>query len=256
MAAAGDRRIVTPSPPVPTGQKRLSARLRAIAELDADDLAGLEALPMIERRLAAGEAVARQGERTRESCIVIEGFLQRHKDLPDGRRQILAFHVPGDVPDLQSLHLPTMDHTLEAVTPSIVAMVAHTAVEALIRARPAIGRALWREALIDGAKFREWIANLGGRAAYPRLAHLFCELYLRNRSVGLVENDGFFMPLTQGQLAEALGLSAVHVNRMMSALRRDSLILLEKRRLLVLDWAKLQQLAEFDPLYLHLSEPG
>ena len=251
----GALEIKTPMTSRPTGQDRLIARLSAIAVLNEDDILALEALPMTTRKFAAGQDIVREAERTSESCVLIDGFLQRHKDLPEGRRQIIAFHVPGDMPDLQSLHLPLMDHTLSAVIGSTIATIQHSAIDAMTAKSPGIRHALWRESLIDAARFREWIANLGGRSAVPRLAHLLCELYVRNRAVGQAMAGSYFMPLTQARLGEALGLSVVHVNRTMSTLRERGLIALASRQVHILDWDGLRQIAEFDPLYLHLRSP-
>ena len=237
-----------------SGQRRLATRLQAIAELDSEDMAALAALPMTVRQAPAGAEIVREGERTHESVVLVDGFLQRHKDLPSGARQVLAFHVPGDVPDLQSLHLPVLDHTLAAVADSTIAAVPHAALYALARTRPNLGVALWRESLIDAAKFREWIANLGGRRASARLAHLLCEIYVRSRAVGVAEGAECFMPLTQPRLAEALGLSAVHGNRSMTALRTAGFLELKGRQMRILDWEGLRAHAEFDPAYLHLRQ--
>ncbi len=235
-----------------SGQERLISRLQAIAPLDEADVQAIAALPMTIREIAAGQDIVRDGDRPHESCVLVQGFLQRHKDLPSGARQILAFHLPGDVPDLQSLHLGRLDHSLQAVTDSTIAKIPHAAVQALIDSHPRVGHALWRESLIDAAKFREWIANLGGRPALARLAHLFCELYVRSRAVHLGEPGVCHMPLTQARLADALGLSVVHASRSLGALRRSGLIALGGRQLQILDWPGLQAVGEFDPAYLHL----
>jgi CRP-like cAMP-binding protein len=236
------------------GQHHLTTRLQAIAALSDVERRALAELPMTTRQVKAGEDIVREGERTHASCVVIEGFLLRYTSLSEGRRQILAFHIPGDVPDLQSLHLPLMDHTLAAVTDSVIANIPHAALAAALHAHRALEHALWREALIDAAKFREWIANIGGRAALPRLAHLFCELFIRNRIVGLTDGDSFNMPLTQTELGEAMGLSTVHVNRLMSELKRRGLVRKDRGRLHIPDFDALARLADFDPTYLHLRE--
>ena len=235
-----------------SGQDRLIARLRAIADLSETEARAIADLPITPRRIAAGQDIVREGERTHVSCVLIEGFLLRYKSMAEGRRQILAFHVPGDVPDLQSLHLPKMDHSLAAVTDSVIGTIPHAALSVAIREHEPLQKALWREALIDAAKFREWIANVGGRAALPRLAHLFCELFVRNRAMGLNDGDAFHMPLTQNELGEALGLSTVHVNRMMTELKRRGLVRKAASRLHIPDLAALAALAEFDADYLHL----
>jgi CRP-like cAMP-binding protein len=237
-------------------RQRLLTRLGVVATLGEEERAAIAALPITVREVEPGEDIVREGDRTQESCVVIDGFLQRHKDLRGGGRQILAFHVPGDVPDLQSLHLPLMDHTLSAVSPSAVGLIPHTALHILLRDHPGAGVALWREGLIDAARLREWIVNLGSRAAPARLAHLFCELYVRNRTVGLGGDGWCFLPLTQTRMGEAMGLSMVHVSRVTKVLREQGLVEVRGRELHILDWPGLQRVAEFDPAYLHLHDGG
>ncbi|MHB2208008.1 Crp/Fnr family transcriptional regulator [Methylobacterium sp. CM6257] len=186
-------------------------------------------------------------------CIILSGWACCYQMLNEGRRAILSFHVPGDVPDLQSLHLPHTDFGMTALTPAAVAFVAHADLRALMADYPAISTALWREALITAAVHRAWMAGLGRREARGRLAHLFCELYLRLKAVGLVDGYTLPLPLRQHDLADALGLTSVHVNRTVKDLRAEGLISLRSRRLEILDWPGLQAAGEFSPHYLHLA---
>ncbi len=250
--------MVLPRPYTSSGHDRLITRLESISEMPAAARDLIRTLPIIIRTVAADSEICRDGDKVSESLLLIEGMLQRYKALPNGRRQILAFHVPGDIPDLQTLHEPVMDHTLASVTESRIGAIPHTALQRLVADNDSIRTALWREALIDAARFRQWIANLGGRNAYQRAAHLFCELYVRLRAVGLARSDGIGLPLTQAQLSEALGLSVVHVNRTLQALKKDGLIAMNRRTLQILDWERLQAAAEFQPQFLHLRRdtPG
>jgi CRP-like cAMP-binding protein len=198
----------------------------------------------------------RDGDVPSESCLLIEGFMHRYKMLPDGRRQILAFHTPGDIPDLQSLHVSVMDHSLAATVASTVAFIRHDDIKALIRRSPTTGDLLWRDTLIDAAIFRAWMVGLGQRSARGHMAHLVCEVFTRLRAVGLTDGNACPLPLTQTELGEALGLSTVHVNRTLQELRAEGLLQFQKGRLQILDWRGLKEAAQFDPTYLQLRDSG
>ncbi|MGC2083724.1 MAG: Crp/Fnr family transcriptional regulator [Bradyrhizobium sp.] len=167
--------------------------------------------------------------------------------------QIVAVYVPGDAPDLHSLHIPVMDHELASAGSSTVAFVSHAALRAVLAASPSLTDALWRETLVDAAIYREWVASLGARDALGRVAHLICELAVRLDAVGLVRDGTFEMPFTQANLADASGLSAVHVNRTVQELRHRGLISWHGKTVVMLDRAMLEVVAEFDPSYLHLG---
>ena len=228
----------------------LIRKLESTTSLSDEDRQAIESLPTRSRVLGPRQEIVRDGDRPSQCCIVLDGWLCRTKMLGDGRRQILSFHIPGDVPDLQSLHLPVMDHTLSTITQATVAFVAHDEFRTLVATRPAIAAALWRETLMEAAIFREWITGLGRRDAMERLAHLFCELYRELRAVGIAADHRCDLPITQAELGDALGLSTVHVNRTLQELRARELISLQGRCLHILDWPGLEAVAEFDPAYL------
>jgi CRP-like cAMP-binding protein len=211
-------------------------------------------LPITIREIGADQDIVREGDKPSQCCLVIEGFECRYKMLRDGERQIMSFHVPGDIPDLQSLFLRTMDHSLGTITPNRVGFIAHDALRELIRAQPGIGERLWRETLIDASIFREWITNVGSRDAYARIGHIICEFFVRLRSVGLTNGTTFNFPITQTEIADATGLSTVHVNRSVQQLRADGLIHLERGVCKIPDFARLKQAAMFEAGYLHLQE--
>jgi CRP-like cAMP-binding protein len=231
----------------------LIRKFDSIGELSAADRRGLAGLSGAIRKLGAHEAVVREGDRPAAVTLLLSGFLCRYKVLPDGRRQIMSFHIPGDIPDLQSLHLTTMDHTLAALTASTVALIPHTVVLDFLRLHPEIAALCWRHTLIDAAVFREWMLGIGRRSAYERIAHVFCELFARTRALGLARDDTCDMPVTQADIADALGLSAVHVNRTLQELRADGLVELRNGVLEIENWDGLQRAGEFDPAYLHLK---
>jgi CRP-like cAMP-binding protein len=171
----------------------------------------------------------------------------------DGKRQIVSFNVPGDVPDLQSLHLTVLDNSIATISPCSVGFIQHEDLRAICERYPRLTAAFWRETLIDASIFREWVLNVGRREAYTRMAHVLCELLTRLRAVGLVEDHVCDLPITQGEFADAIGVTPVHVNRVLQQLRADGLIELKGDRLTVYDWDKLKEAGEFDPTYLHLE---
>jgi CRP-like cAMP-binding protein len=202
--------------------------------------------------LRRGQDIVREGDRPRTSTLLLSGFLSRYKIAGTGSRQILALHTPGDVPDLQSLFLAVMDHNLGAVADSQVLSMPHEEVRDLIRSHPILGELLWRDTLIEAAIFREWTLNVGSRAAYNRIAHLLCEVMMRLQAVGLAQGNRCDLPLTQEDIGDATGLTNVHVSRTLRDLRQDGLIEMARGTLTVLEWERLKEAGEFDPLYLHL----
>ena len=229
----------------------LLRRLNIVSGLDDADIAAIRALPIHVRHWEAGRTIVSDGERPTECCLVIEGFCIRAKTTVSGQRQILSIHIPGEIPDLQSLHLHRMDHDLIAVAPSTLGFISHTSMRALTRANPNVAEVLWRDTLIDSAIFREWIVNVGQRPAVNRLAHTVVELRRRLAVAGREAGDTFEMPLTQEQISEALGITPVHANRIIRQLRDDGIVDISRGRVTVLDEAKLAELAQFDDRYLH-----
>lgn len=225
----------------------------ALSPLSPDERAALLALPMHVVELDASRDIVREGDRPSRCFTVLDGFVAVYKTTRTGKRQILACHVPGDVPDFQSLHLKVLDISISTVGPCRLGFVQHDAVRALLRAYPGLVDVLWRATLIDAGIAREWMLNNGRRDAYARMAHLFCELITRLDAVGLAPNRTCALPMRQSELADALGITSVHVNRMLRDLKAAGLITLRSRRLTVLDWEGLQVAAEFDPTYLHLG---
>jgi CRP-like cAMP-binding protein len=239
-------------PQISPDHARLIQQLGTISVLDDADRAALADLPFRSKTIPENRDITREGSRRIEACVVLEGFVCRYKMVAGGRRQILSFHLSGDLPDLQCLHIPVMDHGLSALTKVRVAFIPHDAIRALSLKRPTVGDALMRHALIDGAIFREWIANVGRRTALERIAHVMCETYVRMRALGLVTEAEFELPLTQAELGDATGLSNVHVNRTLQEMRRLRLITTLRKKHSIIDWDLLQETADFDPAYLHL----
>lgn len=229
----------------------LLAKLETIAELSADDRRAVEAICADRRTIASQKDLVREGEQPQFIYVLLEGWAARYNALPDGSRQISAFVLPGDFCDLGATVLERMDHSIVALTPVKVAYVSRALFGQLTRGRPGLVHALRWATLVDEAVLRAWIVNLGRCDARARIAHLMCELHARMKRIGLVRDGLFDLPLTQEQLADALGLTAVHVNRVLQRLRADGLIMLQSRSLTLLDADRLRSAAGFDPNYLH-----
>jgi len=235
---------------------RLVRRLENIDDLSPDERQAILDLPTEVRSFGADQDIVAEGERPTRCCLVVEGFLFRYKLVADGKRQILSFHIPGDIPDLHSLHLGHMDHSLAALTDCTVALIPHRAIDELVAGWPRLALTLWRKTLVDAAASRAWIISLGRRSAFARIAHLYCEMLTRLESVGLGTRAQARLPITQAVLADALGLSLIHVNRMLAEIKRRGLIIREGAMVSVPDWNALAQAADFDPTYLHLRRRG
>jgi len=231
----------------------LIRRLRSYAGIAEDDIKEVEALPIIVRDYPAETPVVHDGQRPTECCLIAEGFCVRSKTIADGKRQILSIHIPGEVPDLMSLFLHVMDHDLTTLTACRLGFLQHETLRKLHRRRPNIAEMFWRDTLIDAALFREWIVNVGQRPAPARLAHVIVELRERLKVIGRVTGSGFDMPLTQEQIGEALGITAVHANRVIKQLRQDGVVEFHRGRVTVLSESRLLELADFDDRYLHQS---
>jgi CRP-like cAMP-binding protein len=230
----------------------LIRKLESIAPLTPEEKAALLRLPLRLKTVAADQDIVSEGDTPSECCLIVEGFACRYNMMAEGKRQILSFHISGDIPDLQSLHLKVMDHSLGALIPCKLAFIPHDNLRTLMRHHPRVGDLFWRDTLIDAAVFRQWVVNVGRRQAPAGMAHLLCELLVRLRAVELVEDHIFDLPLTQAELADALGITNVHVNRVLQELRGAGLIALHGKTLKVLDWERLKTVGEFDPTYLHL----
>ncbi|MCJ2105716.1 Crp/Fnr family transcriptional regulator [Methylobacterium sp. E-041] len=208
------------------------------------------------RRLGAREDIINEGDEPRAVNLVLEGWACRYKQLQDGRRQIIAFFLPGDLCDPHIFTLRRMDHAVASLTPVTLARITQETIEGMTAASPRIAETLWWEMLHNAAVQREWTVSLGQRSAVERLAHLLCELYLRLRAVGLTEGTAYDLPVTQADLADTLGLSSVHVNRTLQELRGAGQITWKGRRVTIHDLPALMALALFDPGYLHLDHEG
>jgi len=232
----------------------LIRKLESIATLSPEELQAILSLPVRTRVLEPRQDIVRDGDKPSQCCLLLDGWACRYKLLSQGRRQIFSFHVPGDIPDLQSLHIGTMDHSLATQTEATVAFIPHESLLDLTARFPSVAAILWRDTLIDAAIFREWMVGMGRKTAYGRIAHLFCEMYLKLQAVGLAGDHRCPLPLTQIDLGDALGLSNVHVNRVLQEMRGKGLITLRGNTLVIEAWDELNRVSEFDPTYLHLEK--
>jgi CRP-like cAMP-binding protein len=226
-------------------------KLRNSTNLDPDDIDAIKALPIHIRDLPPNAAILREGDQPSQSCLMIEGYSVRSKTTEQGKRQILSIHIPGDIPDLQTLHLQVMDHDFKSLSACTVGFISHESLRALTRSRPLVAEALWRETLVDAAIFREWIVNVGRRPAGARLAHLIIEMRHRLAAIGRAGNGHYELPMTQADLADALGLTPVHINRVLQALRADGVMDIRKYVVTLGDAEKLMQHGDFSGVYLH-----
>lgn len=232
----------------------LALQLSARDRLSAEELQILDDLASHPtRQLAAGDNLVLEGDTPTGSCLMLSGYSARYHVLSDGKRNISAVHVPGDFVDLHSLLLQPMDHGVVAITAASVVLVPHTRLRRLTETHPHLSRLLWLSTLIDAAMHRRWLVASGRLPPVGRVAHLICELFVRLQTVDLVEGNRFWLPMTQAQLSDAMGLSTVHVNRTLQEMRRRGLITWSGADVEIMDWPALQSVAEFDPGYLNLQ---
>ena len=231
----------------------LILKLDSIFTLTDDERQALSTLPMQINVIKEGQDIVRAGDQPSRSCLLLSGFACVYKLTGAGKRQIVGFSIAGDMPDLASLHLDVLDNSVSTLTQCRVGFITHETLRDLCMRYPRITSAFWRETLIDAAIFREWVTNVGQREAYGRMAHVLCELLVRLRAVGLVEDHACELPITQAEFADAIGVSTVHVNRVLQEMRAHGLIELSGDRLFVPDWEALKRAGDFDPIYLHLK---
>jgi CRP-like cAMP-binding protein len=206
------------------------------------------------RRVPADELLVRAGEELNVSLLLLDGWLARTKDLAGGERQVTELHVAGDFADLHGFTLKRLDHDVTTLSECRIAVVPHDRIRQITETHPRLTRVYWFFTNIDAAIQRELVLSLGQRSAISRMAHLFCELYVRLNVVGRTRDDGYEFPLTQRELSECLGLTVVHANRTLQELRRRGLVELENRHLKILNRRGLEGVAEFDPAYLYLDK--
>lgn len=231
-------------------------RLDRHSPLNQADRRALRTLPCTVKKMAASAHVVRDGEIAQSCSLLLSGFAYRYKLAGEGGRQIISLHCAGEFLDLQNIFLGLADHSVQMLTDGEVASIPVETIGRLAFSNPAIGRALWTDSLIDAAIFREGVVNVGRRDSRARVAHLLCEFSLRLEAAGLARNHRYELPMTQEQLADAVGLTSVHVNRVLKQLGTEGLISRERRSLVILDWGRMCRAGDFNPRYLHHEATG
>ena len=230
----------------------LIQKLEVFGPLPEDDKRLLDQVIKHPRVVGSHKNIIQEGDTPTDVRLILKGFACRYKMLPDGSRHIMAYLIPGDFCDLHVFILKAMDHGISTLSPCTVVDIPRQRVLELTE-RPSIARALWWAALVDEATLREWLVNIGGRSAEKRVAHFLCEILVRLQAVGLVNDGAYEFPLTQTILGETLGLSTVHMNRVLQSLRMENLMTLSHKKLVVPDIEKLKQFSGFNPNYLHMQ---
>ncbi|MFP5329233.1 MAG: Crp/Fnr family transcriptional regulator [Alphaproteobacteria bacterium] len=224
-------------------------------ELSLRDRAAILALPFVPMRVERHHYIVREYDPTSQACLLLSGYAVRSKVVASGARQIVSVHMNGELVDLQNSLLERADHSVQTLTDCRIALVRREEILKIAAERPMVGRAMWLDTLVDASIFREWVANVGRRDARTRIAHLLCEFSLRLKVAGLGENSHYELPMTQEQLADATGLTPVHVNRTIRLLEKDKLIeRIMPRSIHIGDWRKLAEAGDFDSNYLHLRQ--
>ena len=229
------------------------ARLLLRSPLNQDEQDAILALEGREARVDAHRDIVRPGQISDYACLVADGLAGRFDQLANGHRQITALHIPGDMCDLHSVAVPHTGWGIEALAPTVILRIPHKQLRELTVAYPAIAFAFWRDTVVDASILAKWISALGRRAAKERLAHLICEMGVRMKQAGLGDRERFRLTTTQAQLADVLGLTAVHLNRSLQALRAARVVDMEGFEIRATDVDSLCAIAEFDPQYLLLD---
>jgi CRP-like cAMP-binding protein len=241
--------VNTPRHPLEILVRNLELRTR----LSAEDRDAVMALPYTLRTLEPSSYTIREADPPEACAVLLSGFAYRQKLTGDGARQIVALHIPGDALDFQNLFLDVSDHSVQMLTRAEVAFVPRGDLQALARSRSGVGHAILVKILVEASVFREWVLNVGRRDSRARLAHLLCELAVRLDAEGLAQEYGYELPMTQEQLADAVGLTPVHVNRTLKALEAEGLITRTRRNISFPNWQQMRRVGDFNQRYLHLE---
>jgi CRP-like cAMP-binding protein len=223
------------------------------SQLADEDREAVLSLPYTLKTLEPSTYTVREADPPTACGVLVSGFAYRQKLAGDGQRQIVALHIPGDAIDFQNLFLDVADHSVQMLTRGEVAFIARADIQNLARSRAAIGHAILVKILVEASIFREWVLNVGRRDSRSRLAHLLCEFAVRLEAEGLADEYRYELPMTQEQLADAVGLTPVHVNRTLKALEAEGLITRNKRLVSFPDWRRMREAGDFNQRYLHLE---
>ena len=230
---------------------RAIRKLERLTHLDEADRQAVRNLDARIENLPANALLVAEGDRAPQACLLLDGYACRHKETSGGGRQILSFHMAGDLLNLQRLFLERSDHNVQTITPTAVARIPTEALRRLMTDRPKVAEALWRDTLIEASIAREWVLNVGRRDATSRIAHMLCEFAARREAAGFGRPERFELPMTQEQIGDATGLTSVHVNRKLHDLEELGVIARDRRDLQIRDWTRLTRIGDFDAAYLH-----
>jgi CRP-like cAMP-binding protein len=232
-------------------QNRFVAKLSGFGALSPKDMDALTRATSKKREVEAKHDLIREGDRPGPVFVMLDGWACRYKILPSGLRQILGYLMPGDSCDLHIGLLAEMDHSIQTITPATYATIERSDMDEILDEHPAIARAIYIAQLVDEGTMRAWITSMGRRASIERVAHLMCELYIRARNIGLTNESSFALPLSQAMLADSLGMTTVHMNRVLKDLRLRNAMTLKRSSLELSDIPMLIQIAGFYDNYLH-----
>lgn len=234
----------------PSNLEHFLDRLTRRSVLTDEEQKAILDLPAYAAQVPANRDFVHLGERVDHVSLVVEGIVGRFGQNSEGERQITAIHLPGDMADLHSVVQPEGTSALQALSTTTILRIPHASLRTLAARFPAIAEAFWRDCMVDASILSQWVVNVGRRDARARMAHLLCEMAIRcgARDKGELQ---FKFPLTQVHLGNALGLTCVHVNRTLKALRDNGLVTLRGRTVHILDWEALARAGDFDPAYLH-----
>jgi CRP-like cAMP-binding protein len=229
-------------------------RLAQHSHVSSANIAKLSALPWDKLTVEPHATIVREGEIPQFCYVLLQGWTVRQKITGEGARQILALQHAGDALDLQHLMLNRADHNVQTLSNSaVVARVSRVALWKLLLGSPELAFALWRDSLIDASIAREWVVNVGRRRGRTRVAHLLCEIAVRQQGAERGAPSRIHMPLTQEQLGDAAGLTPVHTNRVLRVLDQSGAVSRNRDQVQIEDWDQMVTIADFDPTYLHME---
>jgi CRP-like cAMP-binding protein len=231
-------------------------RLNRRSPLAGEEAAAILSLPATPAEVRTNRDFVNMGEETDHACLIVEGLVGRFGQTKGGARQITAMHIPGDMADLHSVVVPKAGSALQALSTTTILRIPHRAIRAIAHQYPPVAEAFWRECVVDAAILSQWVVNVGRRDALARTAHLLCEMALRYQEIGRAAGLSFDFPATQTQLADALGLTAVHVNRTLKALKESGVLRVVRHTVEIVDWPRLEGIGDFDPVYLQIPSPA
>ena len=227
--------------------------LNRASELVDDERGRLEAAISCVQTFQAGQIAVRQDTPIDVSLLLIDGFMTRHVDAPDGKRHLVAVHVPGDFVDLHAFTLKRLDHDVGALTDVTVCLFPHERLETIHCEDRALAKRLWFITMLDAAQHRQWIFRLSSLTALQRVAHFFCEMNARLLAIGMSTGTNFALPMTQSDIGEVCSLTNVHVSRVLRELREMGLCQFRSSRIEIFNLAGLVKIGLFDPGYLYLN---